>query len=127
MPELFDMIAGSDTGAIIASTLVVPKQPGTDESKDWKINQFWAKSSMEFFMSNSELWESTSLSIWWQLLITILLSVSMGSICFMCIRRKLNPRPGIVKKINSLKILIDYKRDAFNNKMEISDDNKEEL
>jgi hypothetical protein len=30
MPELFDMIAGSETGAIIASTLIVPKQADKD-------------------------------------------------------------------------------------------------
>ena len=45
----------------------------------------------------------------------------------MCIRKKLNPQPGYVKKINSLQILLNYKRDAFENKMEVTDENKQDL
>jgi hypothetical protein len=82
---------------------------------------------MNFFVENNDLWESTSLSIWTQLLITAIFSLSIGSLCFLCIRKKLNPKAGIVGKINSLKILIDYKRDAFHSKLEISDENKEQL
>jgi patatin-like phospholipase/acyl hydrolase len=33
MPEIFDFISGADTGAIIASTLIVPKKNKADD--DW--------------------------------------------------------------------------------------------
>lgn len=46
---------------------------------------------------------------------------------FGCIRKKLNPQPGFVEKINGLKILLNYKRDAFTNKMEVTDENKQSL
>ena len=36
MPELFDFIAGADTGAIIASTLIVPKRDSG--LPDWQVN-----------------------------------------------------------------------------------------
>ena len=51
----------------------------------------------------------------------------MVGLTFYCIRKKLNPPPGLVKKINSLQILLNYKRDAFNNKMEVTDENKKDL
>lgn len=39
MPELFDMISGSETGAIIATSLVLPKE---DKDRDTTNNKFFA-------------------------------------------------------------------------------------
>jgi len=50
MHELFDMIAGSETGAIIASSLVVPHDDATSPQK----NKYWATKSVDFFMENTD-------------------------------------------------------------------------
>lgn len=62
MPELFDFIAGADTGAIIASTLIVPKRDSG--LPDWQVNQYWAKTSKSFFKNNKGLWQGGSLQVW---------------------------------------------------------------
>ena len=47
MGELFDMIAGSETGAIIAASLVVPNDnPATNDTQP---NKYWASKSANFF------------------------------------------------------------------------------
>ena len=51
MHELFDMIAGSETGAIIASSLVVPNEDTTSKTK----NQYWATKSVSFFKENVDI------------------------------------------------------------------------
>ena len=38
MPELYDMISGTDTGAIIAASLIVPN----NDPESNQINRFWA-------------------------------------------------------------------------------------
>ena len=45
MHELFDFIAGSETGAIIASTLVIPNNDTTSEQK----NKYFAGTAQKFF------------------------------------------------------------------------------
>jgi hypothetical protein len=56
MPELFDMIVGSETGAIIASTLVIPSLNG-------KTNKYFAKDAVSFFSDNiDELYVDSRIS-----------------------------------------------------------------
>lgn len=43
---MFDMIVGSETGAIIATTLVVPDKKGST------LNKFYANRTVEFFEKN---------------------------------------------------------------------------
>jgi hypothetical protein len=38
MPELFDMISGTGSGAIIGSTLIIPKNATTAQENEWQIN-----------------------------------------------------------------------------------------
>ena len=45
MVELFDMIAGSETGSIIATTLALKN----DESNSKQPNKFFADSAIKFF------------------------------------------------------------------------------
>ena len=50
MPELFDMIAGSETGAIIASTLLIKNEdPKTMASQP---NKYFVNKSKEYFIDN---------------------------------------------------------------------------
>ena len=48
MPEIFDMITGSETGAIIASTLVVKN----DDSSSAQENKYWARDASTYFVEN---------------------------------------------------------------------------
>ena len=51
MPELFDMIAGSESGALIAGALVVP---ANETQQDDQINRWFANDTMRHFMEHSE-------------------------------------------------------------------------
>ena len=51
MPELFDMLAGSETGAIIASSLVIPNEDKNSETK----NMYWSTKSVSFFKENVDI------------------------------------------------------------------------
>ena len=46
MPELFDMIAGSDTGAIVGSVLVLPNK---GENKAEQENRYFAEDASALF------------------------------------------------------------------------------
>ena len=48
MYELFDMISGSETGAIIASTLVIPN----DDTSSTQKNKYFVSKATEFFDQN---------------------------------------------------------------------------
>lgn len=48
MYELFDMIAGSETGAIIAATITVPDMDNLDKDGKPK-NKYWATRASSFF------------------------------------------------------------------------------
>ena len=51
MHELFDMMAGVETGAIIASSLLVPNDdPDTIE---FQKNKYFANDTMNLFMQNT--------------------------------------------------------------------------
>ena len=43
---MFDMIAGSETGAIIAASLVVPEESGS------KLNKFYGDTAVKYFEDN---------------------------------------------------------------------------
>ena len=59
MTELFDMIAGSETGAIIATTLVIPND---DKNKTTRKNKFYSEKAIEFFERNlSTLYHDSSM------------------------------------------------------------------
>ena len=49
MTELYDLIAGSETGGIIAAMLVTPKS-STDKS-----NRYWATDAAQFFEENVDM------------------------------------------------------------------------
>lgn len=50
MPELFDLIAGSETGAIIATTITLPNT--NPDTKAIQKNQFFADRAVKFFETN---------------------------------------------------------------------------
>lgn len=78
MSELFDMVAGSETGAIIASTLAQAKASGSKEPK------YNAQTATDFFERNVDvMYVDATLGEGWQVLIYILGILIFGTISYM--------------------------------------------
>lgn len=54
MTELFDYIAGSDTGAIIAGTMLMKNDDQTTLAQGQK-NKYWANTTVDWFDKNVEI------------------------------------------------------------------------
>ena len=79
MHELFDMIAGSETGAIIASTLVVPHDDPSSKQK----NKYFANKAVEFFMENTDtLYIDSATSAGLKVLITAIFLIFFGAVTY---------------------------------------------
>ena len=77
MSQLFDMIVGSETGAIIATTLVVPKEKGST------VNKYDASKAVEFFEKNlDKLYVDSKFSGGMQFLFSFLFLVVFGIIAY---------------------------------------------
>ena len=75
MAELFDMIAGSETGAIIASTLALKNNNANSKQK----NKFFADKAVSFFDRNQDsLYMDSKMPAWGVILITALASILVG-------------------------------------------------
>ena len=87
MHELFDLIAGSETGAIIASTLAVP----ADTNK--QLNKYWAAKSANFFLENVDrLYVDSIMPSYLKTLIIVIFFIVNAIIAFkvseFCLRNK---------------------------------------
>lgn len=85
MPTLFDTIAGSETGAIIASALVIPsedKATGTDENNpNNKTNKNWAMDVKRWFYDNTDrLYKNDHVPGWAKFLIGIFFAAIFAGI-----------------------------------------------
>ena len=80
MPELFDLIAGSETGAIIATTLVIPNNDTTSTQK----NQFFANRAVDFFEKNVDnIYHDQQVNTFLRLLIiAVVLSLICGGVYY---------------------------------------------
>lgn len=73
MSSMFDMIVGSETGAIIATSLVVPKEKGST------INRFYGDESVKFFKKNIDtLYIDTKMTAGMQVFICFLFLTLFG-------------------------------------------------
>ena len=66
MTELFDLVAGSETGAIIAIKLMLPNDDS--ETKAEQKNKYFADHSVAFFKENVDVYPNKQ-DIWWMQLI----------------------------------------------------------
>lgn len=66
MTELFDMVAGSETGAIIATNLVLPNDDA--DTKAEQKNKYFADHSVAFFKENADVYRDKQVP-WWMKLI----------------------------------------------------------
>ena len=77
MYELFDMVAGSETGAIIAGILAEPKEVGSKEGKNTAAN------AVEYFRDNTdELYRNSELAVGWKAFIYILGLIIFGTAAY---------------------------------------------
>ena len=71
IPELFDMIAGSETGAIIASYLSI----ANDAKNKTQPNKFWAANATQIFMDQTDkLWYDKQIPFSWRIIIIFLIT-----------------------------------------------------
>jgi hypothetical protein len=93
MTEIFDLIAGTDTGAIIAGAIAVRN----DTTRNLVNN------TMAFFEEyGTEYYKARKLGVGWQALITAVWAIFVGCITFCCFRGRFNPKLGYVEKIKEL-------------------------
>jgi hypothetical protein len=104
MPELFDLISGSETGAIIAASLNRPNDDKTpDGHGNVQINKWWASKTSELFYDNSKnLYEDNHLSTITQIIIIIAAVLIDSGLVYLCLRCKYKPPPGYEDKIDKL-------------------------
>ena len=81
MHELFDFIAGSETGGIIASTLVIPN----DDESSLQKNKYFATKSLKFFEDNvDKIWVDQKVPVTTRLLIIgIIISLICGGVFYL--------------------------------------------
>jgi len=124
---MFDMIVGSETGAIIATSLVVPKEKGS------KINKFYGDEAVKFFKKNIDtLYIDTKMTAAAQVFISFLFLTISGLAAYkaaeMYFRNptqdtrllELNNLLKIFKKIRKGKMTEDA--DEFKEKLKICED-----
>ena len=74
---MFDMIVGSETGAIIATSLVVPKEKGS------KLNKYYGDEAVKFFQDNIDtLYIDTKMTGAMQALICFLFLSILGFVAY---------------------------------------------
>lgn len=105
MPELFDIIAGTETGAIIAGSLVIP-------GKNTSENDFvamYAEDSKRFFKNHAkDLFVSQELSFWWNLLISSVFALLLAMLVFSCLRKYYKIDPRKVKHLSEVQLMIHF-------------------
>lgn len=86
MTELFDLIAGSETGAIIASTLTLKNDKAGQQK-----NRFFANKAIEYFEATADsLYKDNKMPTWGVVLITTLASILVGIPVFLGFERCFN-------------------------------------
>lgn len=84
MTELFDMIAGSETGAIIATTITLPNPDKTSEQK----NAFFADKAVLFFTNHVDvLYRDPQANLILRFLIASIFMGGLGWITLRCTAR----------------------------------------
>ena len=76
MPELFDLIAGSETGAIIATMINLPNDD--PESAVYQKNKYFASNTTEWFLNtSSSLYHNPKLPFWLNASITLIVCLAI--------------------------------------------------
>lgn len=103
MHELFDLISGSETGALLAGTLVLPANKTQLEKNPNQKNALFANASMEYFKENAQyLYKSQTLEWYWSALIVAIFVIIFSLLTFYFLSKYLNPKKGYEKSCNHL-------------------------
>ena len=87
MHELFDMIAGSETGAIIASSLVLPNTNATTSSI--QKNEYFADTSKQWFKDHVDtMYHDTNIPILLNLFLTLLFSALFAAAAYFYVENR---------------------------------------
>lgn len=121
MPELFDIIAGTETGAIIAGSLVLP-------GKNTSENDFvamYAENSKEFYRQHSKnLFVSQEVGFWWNLLISVVFASLLAMLIFICLRKYFKIDPRKVKHLSEVQLMIHFQTEIASGAMQNEDKEK---
>lgn len=86
MPELFDLIAGSETGAIIASSLVLPNTDA--KTKSTQKNAFFADKSKTWFEDNVDtLYHDTNIPAILNFFITVIIAAAFAVAAYIVVQK----------------------------------------
>jgi hypothetical protein len=108
MTELFDVIAGSETGAIIAATLVVPNDD--PETKDKVKYKYDSRKAIEFFDTNVDvLYTDYKMPIFVKLLCTVVLIGLFSSIVYYFVDKHFH-FDGLSEKCEAIRHLITLRK-----------------
>lgn len=108
MPELFDVIAGTETGAIIGASLVIP---GNGTSAEGLVKNY-AAASMEFFKEySSDLYVAQELNFWQNALVTAGFAALLSFSVFGCLRRKYYIDPVKIASLTEVEVIINTQLD----------------
>jgi len=108
MTELFDIIAGSETGAIIAATLVVPNDD--PETKDTRKYKYDSRKAIEFFTNNVDvIYTDYKMPIFVKLLCTIVLIGLFSSIVYYFVEKHFHFE-GLNEKCEAIRYLITLRK-----------------
>lgn len=117
MPELFDVIAGTETGAIIGASLVIPG--------DENLVRNYANESMEFFkLHSSDLYVAQELNFWQDALVTLGFAAILACSVFACLRKKYYIDPLKIASLTEVEVIINTQLDLAN-KGELHSNDKE--
>lgn len=112
MPEMFDIIAGSDTGAIIASTLILKNSNQTAFDNGDQINEHFAQTSAEFFeFEGPKLFTEKGIPVWMQILITAGFAILVAIGVYSCCRWRLDKNDQFYQSMKIINTCLDTMKD----------------
>ena len=104
MHELYDVIAGSETGGIIATFLSIPNyENGTNTINTTQANKYWASNATDFFMEEVDnLWRDCQYPPFERFMILIQVILISGVFFYRCIEMCYTNNEFTLEKIETL-------------------------
>lgn len=121
MPELFDMISGSETGSLIGGALVIPNDdPNT---KDTRINKWFASDTTKFFYDESAtLYKDQEMPAGWSVLVFLSSIIFFSALTYYCFHRKYRLQPHYMEKLTELGLMLENYQEYYReNKAKLND------